>query len=128
VVAALARRRSAVIVVAEGYKRRERRAEGFSGNAAEYFHQELRHAGLDPKRKVVCEGFSRDVRGAAPNYRDITLAQQMARRLVALLLAGRSRVMPAITAAGESAIDFDDIRTENSVESALAEVANRLGA
>jgi 6-phosphofructokinase 1 len=128
VVAALARRRSAVIVVAEGYKRGERRAEGVSGNAAEYFHQELLHAGLDPKRKVVCEGFSRDVRGAAPNYRDITLAQRMARRLVALLLAGRTRVMPAITAAGESTIDFDDVRTDNSVESALAELANRLGA
>jgi hypothetical protein len=36
--------------------------------------------------------------------------------------------MPAITAAGESTIDFDDVRTDNSVESALAEVANRLGA
>jgi 6-phosphofructokinase 1 len=128
VIHALSRRRSAVIVVAEGYKRGERRVEGFSGNAAEYFYRELLQAGLDPKRKIVCEGFSRDVRGAAPNYRDITLSQRMARRLVALMLAGRTRVMPAITAAGESTIDFDDVRTDNSVESDLAELANRLGA
>jgi 6-phosphofructokinase 1 len=128
VVRALVQRRSAVIVVAEGYKRDERLGERFSGNAAEYFYQELLRADLNPERKVVCEGFSRDVRGAAPNYRDITLAQRMARRLVALLLDGRTRVMPAITAAGEGTIDFDDIRTDNSVESALAELANRLGA
>jgi 6-phosphofructokinase 1 len=128
VVRGLALRRSAVIVVAEGYKRGERRDEKFAGNAAEYFYQELLRAGLDPKRKVVCEGFSRDVRGAAPNYRDITLAQRMARQLVALLLEGRTRLMPSILAADQGAIGFDDIRTDNSVELALAELANRLDA
>ena len=128
VVQALERHRSAVIVVAEGYKRQERCAAAFSGNAAEYFRSELLEAGLDPRRKVVCEGFSRDIRGAAPNYRDITLSQRMARRLVALLLEGRTRVMPAVRGVTEGAIDFDDIRTENSVESGLAELANRLGA
>ena len=125
---ALERRRSAVIVVAEGYKRAERRTTRFSGNAAEYFYRELLEAGLDQKRKVVCEGFSRDIRGAAPNYRDITLSQRMARRLVALLLEGRTRVMPAILGASEGTIDFDNIRTDNSVESRLAQLANRLGA
>ena len=128
VVRGLARQRSAVIVVAEGYKRDERQTAGFSGNAAEYFYCELLKAGLDPGRKVVCEGFSRDIRGAAPNYRDITLSQRMARRLVALLLEGRTRVMPAILGASEGGIDFDDIRTDNSVESGLADLANRLGA
>lgn len=127
VVQALERRRSAVIVVAEGYRRDERREARVSGNAAEYFYRELLQAGLDPKRKVVCEGFSRDIRGAAPNYRDITLSQRMARRLVALLSEGRTRVMPAILGATEGAIDFDDIRTDNSVESRLAQLANRLG-
>ena len=42
---------------------------------------------------MVCEGFSRDIRGAAPNYRDITLSQRMARRVVALLLEAEERVM-----------------------------------
>jgi 6-phosphofructokinase 1 len=128
VVRALARRRFAVIVVAEGYKREDRQRGGFSGNAAEYFYDELLAAGLDATRKVVCEGFSRDIRGAAPNYRDITLSQRMARRLVALLFEGRTRVMPAIVGAYEGSIDFDDIRTDNSVESGLAQLANRLGA
>jgi hypothetical protein len=47
---------------------------------------------------------------------------------VALLLEGRTRVMPAVRGVSEGAIDFDDIRTENSVESGLAELGNRLGA
>ena len=128
VVRALERHRSAVIVVAEGYKRDERRAAGFSGNTAEYLYRELLEAGIDPRRKVVCEGFSRDIRGAAPNYRDVTLCQRMARRLVTLLLEGRTRVMPSILHASEGSIDFDDIRTNNAVESGLAELANRLGA
>ena len=49
-------------------------------------------------------------------------------RLVSLLLEGRTRVMPAIRGTSESGIDFDDIRTENSVDSGLAELANRLDA
>jgi 6-phosphofructokinase len=128
VVRGLERHRSAVIVVAEGYKRAERQAAGFGGNAAQYFYDELLAAGLDRTRKVVCEGFSRDIRGALPNYRDITLAHRMARRVVALLLEGRTRVMPAILGTSEGAIEFDDIRTDNSVESGLAELANQLGA
>jgi 6-phosphofructokinase 1 len=128
VVRGLERHRSAVIVVAEGYKREERRAAGCSGNAAQHFYDELLAAGLDRARKVVCEGFSRDVRGAPPNYRDITLAHRMARRLVALVLEGRTRVMPAILGGSEGAIEFDDIRTDNSVESGLAELANQIGA
>jgi 6-phosphofructokinase 1 len=128
VVRGLDRHRSAVIVVAEGYKREERRASGSTDNAAEHFYRELLAAGLDPGRKVVCEPFSRDIRGAPPNYRDITLSHQMARRLVALLLEGRTRVMPSVLGTIEDGIDFDDIRTDNSVESGLAELANQLGA
>ena len=75
---ALNHKLSAVIVVAEGYKREERKKAGYKGNAAEYFRDELQKAGLGTRRRVVCEGFSRDIRGAAPNYRDITLSQRMA--------------------------------------------------
>jgi 6-phosphofructokinase len=123
---ALNRKVSAVIVVAEGYKREERRTVGFSGNAAEYFRNELQKAGLGSEHRVVCEGFSRDIRGAAPNYRDITLSQRMARQLTRLLQEGRNQVMPAILAGQEYAIPFEEIRTDNSVESGLADLANRL--
>ena len=123
---ALNRKESAVIVVAEGYKRDKRKEEGYSGNAAEYFREELLKAGLGTRRRAICEGFSRDIRGAAPNYRDITLSQRMARQLTRLLKEGRSRVMPAILAGREYAIPFEEIRTDNSVESGLADLANRL--
>jgi 6-phosphofructokinase 1 len=117
---------SAVIVVAEGYKREERKKTGYQGNAAEYFRDELQKAGLGTQRRVVCEGFSRDIRGAAPNYRDITLSQRMARQLTRLLQEGKNQVMPAILAGQEYAIPFEEIRTDNSVESGLADLANRL--
>jgi 6-phosphofructokinase len=123
---ALNRKQSAVIVVAEGYKREERKKAGYTGNASEYFRDELQRAGLGTLRRVVCEGFSRDIRGAAPNYRDITLSQRMARQLTRLLIEGRSQVMPAILAGQEYAIPFEEIRTDNSVESGLADLANRL--
>jgi 6-phosphofructokinase 1 len=123
---ALKKKECAVIVVAEGYKRAERNEEGFKGNAAEYFRDELLKVGLESNRRIVCEGFSRDIRGAAPNYRDITLSQRMARKLASLVNEGKTRVMPAILANREYDIPFDEIRTDNSVESGLAELANRL--
>ncbi len=123
---ALNHRVSAVIVVAEGYKREERKQMGYPGNAAEYFRDELQKAGLGTRRRVVCEGFSRDIRGSAPNYRDITLSQRMARQLTRLLQEGKNQVMPAIQAGQEYAIPFNEIRTDNSVESGLVDLANRL--
>jgi 6-phosphofructokinase len=126
VVEGLKKKDCAVIVVSEGYKREDRRAQKFQGNAAEYLYHELLQAGMDAERRVVCEGFSRDIRGSAPNYRDITLSQRMARLLTQMMLQGRNREMPAILAGREYAIPFDDIRTDNSVESGLADLANRL--
>ena len=63
------------------YKKEERKKEGYKGNAAVYFLDELLAVGLQTRQKIVCEGFSRDIRGASPNNKDIMLAQQMAHRL-----------------------------------------------
>jgi 6-phosphofructokinase len=116
-----------VIVIAEGYKKEERKAKGYQGNAAEYFRDELMAAGLVTGQKVVCEGFSRDIRGASPNNKDIMLAQQMARKLTELVMEGKSHFMPAVLSGKEYAIPFWEIRTDNSVESTLVGLANRLG-
>ncbi len=124
---ALKHRNSTVIVVAEGYKSEERKQKASPLNAAEYFYEELKAAGLQTQQRVICEGFSRDIRGAKPNNMDITLAQRMARKLSELVRIGQSRVMPAVLAEKEYAIFFDDIRTDNSVDSGLAHLANRLG-
>ena len=119
-------RTETVIVVAEGYKENERQDNGYLGNAAEYFHDELVKAGLDTNQRVICEGFSRDIRGASPNNMDITLALRLARKLCDLIHDGQSRMMPAVRAGQEYAIPFDEIRTDNSVESSLPSLANRL--
>lgn len=119
-------RTETVIVVAEGYKSEEREKKGYLGNAAEYFYDELIKAGLDTEQRVICEGFSRDLRGASPNNMDISLAIRMAKKLCNLVSDGKTRVMPAVRGGQVYDIPFDEIRTDNSVESELATLANRL--
>lgn len=126
VVEALNRRDECVIVVAEGYKKDEREKKDIKENAAEYFYRELLATGIKMKRKVVCEAFSRDIRGAAPNNQDITLAQRMAFNVAGYLKAGTSRLMPAVRSGKEYAIPFNEIRTDNMVEKDLLILSNRL--
>jgi 6-phosphofructokinase 1 len=126
VVEALNRRDECVIVIAEGYKKDEREKKGIKENAAEYFYRELQATGIKMKRKVVCEAFSRDIRGAAPNNQDITLAQRMAFNVAGYLKAGTSRLMPAVRSGKEYAIPFNEIRTDNMVEKDLLILSNRL--
>ncbi len=119
-------RSETVIVVAEGYKENMRKEDGYLGNAAEYFYDELIKAGLDTNQRVLCEGFSRDIRGASPNNMDITLALRMARKLCDLIHEGETKMMPAVRAGQEYAIKFDKIKTDNSVDSNLSNLASRL--
>jgi 6-phosphofructokinase/CheY-like chemotaxis protein len=126
VVEALNRRNECVIVVAEGYKREEREKKGIKDNAAEYLYRELLATGIRINRKVVCEPFSRDIRGAAPNNQDITLAQRMAYNVAAYLKAGTSRLMPAVRSGKEYAIPFNEIGTDNMVEEDLLVLSDRL--
>lgn len=124
---ALKNRENTVMVVAEGYKIAERKANNYKGNAAEYFRDELLAAGLQTKQKIVCEGYSRDIRGALPNNLDIMLAQRMARMLSGLIAEGKSHLMPAVQGGKEYEINLDVIETDNSVVSDLAVLANKLG-
>ena len=126
VVEAVNRRDECVIVVAEGYRKTEREAEGSPLNAAEYFLRELVETGIPIQRKVVCEPFSRDIRGAAPNNQDVTLAQRMAYNVASYLKAGTSRLMPAVLSGREYAIPFNEIRTDNMKAEDLLVLSNRL--
>ena len=123
---ALEKREDGVIVVAEGYKAEVRRKKKYKGNSAEFFRDELMAAGLKTKQRIVCEGYSRDIRGAAPNNLDIMLAQRMARKLTQLIISGKNRQMPAVLSDKEYAISFDKIVTDNTVSSELQSLANRL--
>ena len=126
VVEALNQKNDCVIVVAEGYKENERKKAGIEDNAAEYFYRELMETGIEIKRKVVCEPFSRDIRGAGANNQDITLAQRMAYKIAEYLKAGTSRLMPAVRSGREYAIPFNEIHTDNLVEADLLALSNRL--
>jgi 6-phosphofructokinase len=123
---ALSERENAVVVVAEGYKSEERQRTKFTGNAAEFFYRELKSAGLKTSQRVICEPFSRDIRGAAPNNLDLMLAQRMARNLTHLVQAGETKKMPAVLSGKDYDISFDQIKTDNSVQSSLSSLANRL--
>lgn len=126
IIKAMKERRNIVIVVAEGYKVKERKRKGIKGNAAEFFRDELIKAGLKSDQRIICEGFSRDIRGAQPNNLDIMLAQRMARALAHLIKTGKSKVMPAVLTGKEYSISFQKIDTDNTVSPELASLANRL--
>lgn len=123
---ALREREEAVIVVAEGYKKEERVKKGFAGNAAEYFHKELLGTKIPINRRIVCEPFSRDIRGAHPNNIDTTLCQQMAYHTVQLLLKGKTRLMACVASGKTSDVSFDKISTENHIKHEFYKLANRL--
>ncbi|MBW2610212.1 MAG: 6-phosphofructokinase [Deltaproteobacteria bacterium] len=126
VMEALNKRDECVIVVAEGYKKNERAKNGIKDNAAEYFYKELLKTNIKIKRKVVCEPFSRDIRGAGPNNMDVSLAQRMAYNVASYLKAGTSRLMPAVQSGREYAIPFNEITTDNMKEEDLLVLSNRL--
>lgn len=126
VVEAINKREECVIVVAEGYKKKERDEGKLKVNAAEYFYNELLATNIKINKKVVCEPFSRDVRGAASNNMDISLAQRMAYNVAAYLKAGTSRLMPAVQSGREYAIPFNEITTDNMKEEDLKGLTNRL--
>lgn len=126
IVEAINRRQECVIVVAEGYKKEERDKKNLTSNAAEYLYNELLATNIKINKKVVCEPFSRDIRGAAPNNMDISLAQRMAYNVAAYLKAGTSRLMPAVQSGREYAIPFNEITTDNMKEEDLIGLTNRL--
>lgn len=126
IVEAINRREECVIVVAEGYKKEERDRKNSALNAAEYFYEELLATSIEINKKVVCEPFSRDIRGAAPNNLDISLAQRMAYNVAEYLKAGTSRLMPAVQSGKEYAIPFNEITTDNMKEEDLMGLTNRL--
>jgi len=119
----LNQKQSAVIVVAEGYKHDQRSKEI---NAAEFFYQELLETGKPINARVVCEPFSRDIRGARPNCQDISLAQRMAYNTTVYMEEGKRGVMAAIQGCQDFPLPFEVIRTDDSVQGNLVKVANRL--
>lgn len=126
--ACVTERSSTVIVVSEGYCRQAREAARHSGSASEYLLWQLRQTGqLDERRRrVVCEPFSRDIRGAPVNNSDLVLSQKMALQVALLTQRGATRVMPSVMGGRTGSIAFDDVRTDNTVSAEDEQLSNRL--
>eukprot|EP00939_MAST-03C_sp_MAST-3C-sp1_P004371 g4371.t1 len=100
-------------------------------SAASFLHYQLKRTGaLDPKKKIVCEPFARDIRGAAPNARDLLLARQMASKIVELEVSGTTKdvvgAMPTVNAGVVSFVPFAKMGTSNAVDNATRMLADRL--
>lgn len=121
-------RSSTVIAVSEGYARAERERSKFFGNAAEYLLWQLRKTGkLDEKqRRVVCEPFSRDIRGASTNNSDLVLCKKFASITVQLAMAGKSRLMATVQSGVVGELPFDQVQTDNTVSADDEKLADRL--
>lgn len=117
-------RESVVVVVAEGYKKEL--SPDFPGNAAEFFHDQLKKTGVKINKNVICEPFSRDIRGVPPNNVDSILAMRMAWNVAEYLAEGESKLMPAILGENHVPTHFEDITTDNTVNKKMAALSNRL--
>ena len=121
-------RSSTVIAVSEGYCRQEREKNKFTGSASEWLLAQLRQTGrLDERvRRVVCEPFSRDIRGASVNNSDLVLSQKFALLVAELAAQGKSHLMPTVAGGATGSIPFSKVVTDNTVSLEDEKLANRL--
>jgi 6-phosphofructokinase len=126
--AKVTQRSSTVIAVSEGYCRQEREKCDFVGSASDWLLHQLRQTGrLDEKqRRVVCEPFSRDIRGVSVNNSDLVLSQKFALLVAELAAEGKSHLMPTVLGSGSGSIPFSRVVTDNTVSVEDERLANRL--
>ncbi len=114
--------------MSEGYCRLQRETARFAGSAADWLLSQLRATGrMDERlRRVVCEPFSRDIRGVSVNNSDVVLSRRFALVVAELATEGKSHLMPTVTGGGTGAIRFDKVETDNTVSPDDEKLANRL--
>ena len=61
-------------------------------------------------RRVVCEPFSRDIRGVSVNNSDLVLSQKFALLVAELAAQGKSHLMPTVCGGGTGSIPFAKVR------------------
>lgn len=125
----LSKRRYAMIVVAEGYKRDKRKSEGSKLNAAEYFMNELRAYGLcdTPAKRVIAEPFSRYLRGVNPLMVDCEIAHLKCQMIVNALKEGKSGIMVYYQSEHDMGFQsIEDAFSDNNIETEFVGMINRL--
>jgi len=124
---AIQNRNHSVIVVAEGYARKEREEKGIKDSASAYLYRQLLETGkINPKKKVVTEPFSRDIRGAKPNNQDVSLSQMMAKQVADMATNKMTQRMPTVLSGTSGSLPFAEIITNNAVDQSLVQLANHL--
>jgi 6-phosphofructokinase len=124
----LARTEYALVVVAEGYER-DQRKKARAGSASEYFRAQLAAAGLvdSENKRVIAEPFSRYLRGVRPSYADVSAAYLKASILFSAFEDGKTEVMPYVLAANDVGLRrFADVPREDGVEAPFLPLLERL--
>ncbi len=80
----------------------------------------------ETKRRVVCEPFSRDVRGASTNNSDLVLAQKFALAVAEMSAQNKTLLMPSVCGSSVSQIPFSKVETDNTVSPEDEKLSNRL--
>lgn len=121
--------RHALITVAEGFARDQRRAQSPPLTASAYVRAKLQVEGLvdRPERRVIAESFSRFIRGIAPSYLEREIAYLKAHVLFTALDAGHDRVMAYFTGMRDAGVrPFAEVEVDNRVPRLLLEIVDRL--
>lgn len=119
----------ALIVVAEGYKRAERKEFLPKRiDAAKWFKDELFDLGLrelDGKR-IISEPFSRYIRGARPLYLELGVAYLKALKLFDAFERGESHVIPYYLGEGDYGVrSFDQVESSNLIDPETLDLVDR---
>lgn len=125
----LMKRRHALLVVAEGYKKEERIKNQISLNAAEYFKKELEEYGLkdSPNKRVIAEPFSRYLRGVRPLRIDCEIAHLKCQLLAEALDEGQSNIMVYYQSEHVMGFQkFEEATSDNAVEKEFMGLIDRM--
>lgn len=120
----------ALVVVAEGYERERRKADGFGQSASAFLGAQLAARGLvdRPERRVIAEPFSRHLRGVRPAYLEVSAAYLKASLLFDGFEDGLTEFMPFVLASNDVGVRrFADVVREDRVERAFLPLLDRLG-
>ena len=119
----------ALVVVAEGYERDRRRADG-APSASQFFKQQLEAAGLrdGDRKRIIAEPYSRFLRGLRPSFVDVSAAYLKASLLFGAFEEGRTEAIPYVLASNDVGVrTFAEVAREDGVEPAFLPLLEHLG-
>ncbi|MEM9488387.1 MAG: 6-phosphofructokinase [Myxococcota bacterium] len=126
----LSRESHSLTVIAEGYKKDERRARFPGKSASQQLAEDLARFGLvdSPKKRVIAESFSRFIRGAPPLMMECELAYLKCQLLYKAFERGESRILAYYVGEHEHGTrPLAEVHTDNGVEPLFIDMIDRVG-